>query len=303
MPMDSSLAASDVFPDTRQFLSWKKQKLDGYGSEYTNPPVNIADPFRIREDEYTRLIEQVRRRNFVLYRLDPEYSESPQAIMALCRQLGLASTIGNPESGQDHISYIHDRTQDPENPSRYIPYTSRPLNWHTDGYYYPENHKIHSFVMHCAHQAESGGENSLIDHEMLYIQMQELAPELIQCLCLPDTLTIPENAEQGKILREAFQGPVYSMDNNGCLYMRFTQRRHHIIWKQSAKVTQAITLLNSILSGPLSWKVTVRLARGEGMLCNNILHCRHAYSDSYPKTPRRLLYRIRFNERIGLGYP
>ena len=303
MPMDSSLAASGVFPNKRQFLSWKKQQLDRHESEYTNLPVNIADPFRIREDEYTRLIGQVRRRNFALYRLGPEYSESPQAIMALCRQLGLVSTISNPESGQDHISYIHDRTRELENPSRYIPYTSRPLSWHTDGYYYPENHKVRSFVMHCVHQAESGGENSLLDHEMLYLRMQELAPELVQCLCLPDTLTIPENAEQGKILRETFRGPVYSMDDNGCLYMRFTQRRHHIIWKQYAKVTQAITLLNSMLASPLPWKLTVRLARGEGILCNNILHCRHAYSDSYPKTPSRLLYRIRFNERIGLDHP
>ena len=301
--MDSSIAASGVFTSTRQFLAWKKQKLDGYGSEYTNLPVNIADPFRIREDEYTHLVEQVRRRNFVLYRLDPEYSESPQAVMALCRQLGLVSTIGNPESGQDHVSYIHDRTRDLENPSRYIPYTSKPLNWHTDGYYYPENHKVRSFVMHCAHPAGSGGENGLIDHEMLYIQMQELAPELAQCLCLPDTLTIPRNAEQGKVLREAFQGPVYSMDENGCLYMRFTQRRHHIIWKQYSKVTQAIAFLNSMLSTPLPWKVTVRLARGEGILCNNILHCRHAYSDSHPETSGRLLYRIRFNERMSLGHP
>ncbi|MCY4150472.1 MAG: TauD/TfdA family dioxygenase [Gammaproteobacteria bacterium] len=298
--MDSSPAASGAFSNNRQFLSWKKQKLNGYGAEYTNTPVNIADPFRIREDEYNHLVEQVQRRNFVLYRLNPEYSESPQAIMALCRQLGLVSTIGNPESGKNHISCITDRTQDPENFSRYIPYTTKPLNWHTDGYYYPENRKVRSFVMHCVNPAESGGENSLIDHEMLYIQMQEQAPDLIACLSLPDTLKIPENIDQGQTLRDAFEGPVYSLDENDHLYMRFTQRKHHIIWKQDPKVSQAIETLNALLSGPLLGKMTILLAKGEGILCNNIVHCRHAYTDSESKKVKRLLYRIRFNERIGM---
>ncbi len=298
--MNFSLVTSALFSDPREFQSWKEKKLNEYSFETANFTVNIADPYSIREDEYIKLIEQVRRRNFVLYRLDPEFSESPQAILALCRQLGLITTIGNPESGRDHISFITDRTQDPDNSSRYIPYTSQPLNWHTDGYYYPENRKVGSFVMHCASQAESGGENSLIDHEMLYIQMQEEAPDLIQSLSLPDTLTIPANIEQGQTLRYTFQGPVYSMDEKGYLYMRFTQRKRHIIWKKDAKVSQAIATLNSLLSNPLTEKITVRLAKGEGILCNNIVHCRHAYIDSDSKSKKRLLYRIRFTERIGM---
>ncbi len=245
------------------------------------------------------MADQVRKRNVVLYRLDPEYSESPQAVMALCRQLGLVSTIGNPESGQDHVSCIYDRTADCDNPSRYIPYTSKPLNWHTDGYYYPENHKVRSFVMHCARQAKSGGGNSLVDHEMLFICMQEHAPDLLDSLCLPDVMTIPENVDQNQVVREAFHGPVYSRDDNGSLYMRFTQRKRHVIWKQSPGVTKAIAFLNAMLSRPLPWKITVRLSSGEGVLCNNILHCRQGYLDSCPKTSRRLLYRIRFNERLG----
>lgn len=299
--MDFPITALGTFSNSRHYASWRKQKLDGYRTGHINSPVNIADPFRIREDERAAIIEHIRRRNFAVYRLDPEMLHAPQAIISLCRQLGLVSTIGNPESGQNHVSYLHDRTLENENHSRYKPYTSQPLNWHTDGYYYPEQHKVRSFVLHCSQAAQSGGENILIDHEMLYMEMCNQAPDLANSLCLPDTLTIPENVEQGRVVREAFQGPVFSADD-GHLYMRFTQRKRHIVWKQNPPVTKAVALLNSMLASPLPWKATVRLERGEGLLCNNIVHCRNAYSDSAKQTSRRLLYRIRFKERLDTQY-
>lgn len=293
------MTSSVIFSDSQSYQSWRQRKLEGYDPKHNNSPINIADPFKLEDDEIVRIADQIKRRNFAVYRLDPESSDTPQAIMALCRQLGLTTSIGNPESGQNHISHIYDRASESKHRSRYIPYTSHALNWHTDGYYCPDARKVRSFVLHCVRPAQSGGENGLLDHEMLCLEMMNHDQHLVESLCQADAFSIPENIVNEQVVREAFRGPVFSIDSNGLLYMRFTQRNRHIVWKQTPQVAEAVALINSILESPIPWKTTITLAEGEGILCNNIVHCRHAYSDSYVHSGGRLLYRIRFMERLS----
>ena len=55
----------------------------------------------------------------------------------------------------------------------YIPYTNRPLNWHTDGYYNRPEEQVRGIVMHCAAESASGGENLFLDQEIAYILLRD----------------------------------------------------------------------------------------------------------------------------------
>jgi alpha-ketoglutarate-dependent taurine dioxygenase len=59
----------------------------------------------------------------------------------------------------------------------------------------------------------------------------------------------------------------------------------------------AVTRLEALLDTPLDGTFEHRLAPGEGILCNNVLHSRGAFSDT--SGSERLLYRARFHERIA----
>ena len=61
----------------------------------------------------------------------------------------------------------------------YIPYTNKKLNWHTDGYYYPINLSVKSFLLHCENQAASGGKNQLIDHEVFIFFYETIIQSLL----------------------------------------------------------------------------------------------------------------------------
>jgi len=43
----------------------------------------------------------------------------------------------------------------------------------------------------------------------------------------------------------------------------------------------------------------IRLQRGQGMVCNNVLHGRQAFHDA-PDQPGRLIYRARYYDGIDL---
>ncbi len=58
----------------------------------------------------------------------------------------------------------------------YIPYTNRPIRWHTDGYYNPPERRIRAMVLHCVAPAASGGENALLDHEIAYLLLRDAIP-------------------------------------------------------------------------------------------------------------------------------
>ena len=64
----------------------------------------------------------------------------------------------------------------------YIPYTNRPLKWHTDGYYGATRESVRCFILHCVRNAPEGGENALLDPEIAYIRMRDEDPNLVAAL-------------------------------------------------------------------------------------------------------------------------
>jgi alpha-ketoglutarate-dependent taurine dioxygenase len=182
----------------------------------------------------------------------------------------------------------------------YIPYTNRPIGWHTDGYYNYDGptRTIRSMLLHCVRSASEGGENGLLDHEIAYIRLRDENPDYISALMRPDAMTIPANEDANGKMRSENTGPVFVIDpDTGGLAMRYTARKRNIRWRKDAATEAAVHALERVLGNdPLIMRV--RLAPGEGVICNNVLHDRIGFDTGANSGSGRLLYRIRSYDRI-----
>ena len=151
-------------------------------------------------------------------------------------------------------------------------------------------------TLHCAQDADTGGENALLDHEIAYIQLRDVNPDFIAALMQPDAMTIPARMDDDNVARAEQSGPVFAVDPaDGYLYMRYTARTRSIVWKDDALTQSAIKTLAEILADS-EYILNARLAPGMGLICNNVLHTRSAFTDTPER--RRLLYRGRYYDRL-----
>jgi hypothetical protein len=183
----------------------------------------------------------------------------------------------------------------------YIPYTNRPIQWHTDGYYNTQAQQIMGLQLHCVSQAAKGGENALLDHEIAYIHLRDSNPDYIHALMEPNAMTIPPNILDGKEIRPARSGPVFSVLEDGSLHMRYTARTRSIEWSLDPLTRSAIKALEDFLdsSSPCIYRAT--LQPGQGLISNNVLHDRSGFNDDEKHT--RQLYRLRYYQRITDTWP
>jgi Taurine catabolism dioxygenase TauD, TfdA family len=180
----------------------------------------------------------------------------------------------------------------------YIPYTDQPIHWHTDGYYNSATQQVFGLTMHCVRPARAGGENELFDHEMAYIHLRDAHPEYIAALMQPDALFIPANMQRGQEVRAASLGPVFSVNVDGKLHMRYTERKRYIEWKKDKHLNAAVEYLTELLHSDSPYLLKHRLAANEGVICNNVLHNRTGFEEGETVSEQRLLYRIRFYDRV-----
>jgi alpha-ketoglutarate-dependent taurine dioxygenase len=207
-------------------------------------------------------------------------------------RLGLGRLHANPLADEDGISSLEVA---PEKSGRgYIPYSNRRLLWHTDGYYNAPEQRIRAFILHCVRPAATGGENRLLDPEIAYILLRDADPRYVDALSASDAMTIPANEEDPAAQRAAQTGPVFS-EEGGALHMRYTARTRSIEWRPDEATRAAVQYLRQILDGDSPYVFTLRLAGGQGLVCNNVLHDRSAFADG---TPGRLVYRARYLDRI-----
>lgn len=313
-----------VVADPVRYRRWRAGKLARARRCLAQPPVDIADPARLSGAELAALRARVEAVNFAFYRIAGGALDHA-ALKLLCRQAGLARLAVNPFAAASGISEIcvtdgdsaaaESNAAAKTNARRaYIPYTDRALAWHTDGYYNPPARRIHAFALHTLRAAPSGGENQLLDHEILYLLLRDRDPALAACLFAADALSIPPGIEAGKIgdktgdktgdksvaARPAAAGPVFYFAGDR-LQMRLTLRPRHARW-QSPQARTAAAEIKAILAGPETPLVaTRRLRAGEGILCNNVPHNRAAFAGPRAGRPGRLVLRARFYERINIG--
>jgi hypothetical protein len=277
------------------YLRWRDDKLATQPAHANDLIVDIVDPFHLTDIERDALLQRCAKTNMAIYR-SPLRHEDKGIALQLGRQLGLTRLDGNWLADEDGVSQIEVAPPVGDRMA-FIPYTNRPIKWHTDGYYQPPERLIRAMILHCVRSAGAGGESALMDHEMAYIAMRDANPDWVRALMQPDAMTIPEREDDDGVARPEQAGPVFSVNqSDGTLHMRYTARTRSIQWKDDATTREAVAFLEQLLSGdgPGVWRL--RLEPGMGLLCNNVLHDRAGFVDD-PLQPR-LMYRARYLDRV-----
>lgn len=287
--------------DDAAYAAWRADKLARRARRVEDVIVEVGDIAALTAAERKAMQQACARWNLVVYRSRSRVNDKASA-MALGRQLGLMRLDGNWLADEDGISSIQVSPATLDR-SGYIPYTDRPLGWHTDGYYHPQGQRIRAFVLHCVRPADNGGVSSLLDHELAYIALRDASPQWLRSLTAQDAMTIPPREDAGGVARAAQTGPVFLVDaHDGALHMRYTARTRSIHWKEDPSVLQAVSFLDHLMAQDSPNVLRLRLDAGMGIVANNVLHARSAFTDD-PQRPR-LLYRARYLDRVtGMEAP
>lgn len=283
--------------DTNAYRAWREAKLKNYPRDLNELVIEVKNINQLSVAERDALVKLCRKTNMAIYR-SGQPLHSTESLREVCSTLGLHRLDKNLYAGDDGISSL--QVSPRKRQGEYIPYSDKPIRWHTDGYYNQPAHKIRGMVLHCAKPAQYGGDNMLLDHEIVYILMRDENPDYIAALMQPDVMTIPANIEQGVEIRPEQTGPVFSVDtDSGDLHMRYTARTRSIEWRDDPVVGKAVGFLEHLLASELPYIFRCRLQANEGVLSNNILHGRTKFENGEEADGQRLMYRARYYDRIA----
>ena len=279
------------------YQPWRKQKLAAYPVLASDLWVDIKNADLPTQEEIEELRAYLARYNLALYRFINQPQASKQQVHQLAQGMGLKKLAHNLCADVDSLTSI--QVTQHQGQHDYIPYTDKKLSWHTDGYYNPPDEHIHGMLLHCVRPAAQGGLSLFMDHDMAYLLLQEANPAFITALLHPAAFTIPANILQGEIIRPAQTGPVFSFNPDGSLHMRYSARQKNVIWRDDPTTQAAAAFLLALWEQGSAYQLSYTLQAGEGLLCNNVLHCRTGFVDADEPEKKRLLYRGRYLERVN----
>jgi len=246
-------------------------------------------------EQHAAIGRSIKRSNMVIYRCRDTFVDRA-AVVSFAARFGLTHIDHHLCANADGVSELSVASTGVR--SDYVPYSNRSLSWHTDGYYNDKPRQINAVILHCAQSAVSGGENALLDPEIVYIRLRDEDPRFIAAFEHPQCMTIPANTGAEGEIRPALTGPVFSYGAHGEIHMRYSARKKNIRWRDDPLTTAAREFLTEILAETDGPVFRYRLQTGEGLLSNNVLHDRTAFSDD--QRQQRLLYRARFFDRIEI---
>lgn len=281
-------------PRPERLERWLEHRLRHAPRRIEDLLVELRDPRHITAGERCALLDRLRCSGMAIY-VGLSETFDPGLPRAIGRHFGLERLDANWLSDDEGISHLQVRPgiaagQD------YIPYTSRPLGWHTDGYYNPPDRQIHAMLLHCVRPADSGGANRLLDPALAAALLMQHDPELVRALFHPEAMSIPPRLEADGSERSRQTGPVLRVTPGGALHMRYTARTVSIDWRDDPTTRAATAALRDLLADPATPVLQGRLEAGWGLICTNVLHDRSAFVDD-PTAPR-LLLRARFFDEL-----
>jgi alpha-ketoglutarate-dependent taurine dioxygenase len=282
--------------DTTAYQAWRARKLGAYPQRIEDLIVAVADPRNLSAEEHAAILDRCRRANMAIYASNAHTDADKDLPRRMGEQFGLIQLDRNLLADEDAISTLTVAEEAGAQRADFIPYTNKPIRWHSDGYYNPPERRICGMILHCVQAAERGGENRLLDHEIAYILLRDENPEHIRALSAADAMTIPARMEGETEARAAESGPVFSLLPNGALHMRYTARSKSIAWKDTPETRAAVAALERILAGASPYILQARLQPGMGLICNNVLHDRTGFTDS--PGHKRIVYRARYYDRM-----
>ncbi len=278
-----------------EYKCWRDDKLENSNTNIETCLIEINNPFKIIKSEKDKIKLLCQKNNFVLFHIKQQ-SNYPKAIIAINKQLGLVDYDSHLYVLNQGLANITKNVK--KDQSKFIPYTDKAIGWHTDGYYNKISQRIRAFSLFCVTPASYGGENKWINQQIVYLQLRESNPDVAMALTHIQAMNIPEHAINNIVKRKASIGAIFFIDQSTSqLYMRYTQRKKNIIYSNSQEVRQAITVLDKYLKTTTKYHFSHTMTANQGILCNNILHKRSAFTDN-PTNPR-LLLRGRYFNRLN----
>ncbi len=282
--------------DEDLYRRWRDWKLKDYPKGLGDLLVEVKDPRALTDAEHEALLARCRKANMALYAGKTCADPDPEIPLALGRRFGLEDLNRNWLADENGLTSLTVRTDGVR--QHYIPYTNRAINWHTDGYYNTADKQIHALNLHVVQQAATGGENALMDHEIAYILLREKNPDFIRALMAPGAMTIPARIDEGgTVARKEEPGPVFGIMSSGDLHMRYTIRVNNVIWADDPLSRDALDYLRTLLDGDSGYIYRGRLESGMGLVSNNVLHDRAAFTDDAQH--KRHYYRARYFSRLA----
>lgn len=277
------------------YQNWRAAKLDRYPLQIDDLVVKVDGLNRMTEVQKASIRRCLSRANMAIYTCHDTLADR-LAIKKFGAELGLYRLDHHLCANQDGVAEL---SVAPEGQQRgdYVPYSNRSLSWHTDGYYNPPGEKVRAVLLHCDRDAQTGGENAVLDPEIAYIRLRDEDPAFIDAFSKPNCMTIPANIVDGVEIRPIVSGPVFSFDGpDGALHMRYSARKKHIVWRDDAITTAARRFLTELVASNDVAIFRFRLKPGQGLISNNVLHNRSAFEDVSGQ--KRFLYRARYFDRV-----
>lgn len=282
------------------FLAWKNSKKKIFESMNAAPPISIESLENCPTDSVNQLKIRCSKMNFALYDCGGDTggaTETGRSLLKFAQKFGLHLKEEHRSGGEDGVVALTPSSE--KSKKGYIPYTPKPLNWHTDGYYNASETPIKAFLLHCHTPAAKGGVNQIIDPEIAYMRLREVDPSFIEAFFHPEAMVIPENVEKDGKIRPASVGPVFFTDKRtGRLQMRYTARTRSIEWRDDPATQEASHWIRDWLTSDDPYKIEIKLSAGQGILNNNVLHNRTGFEDDPDSEKHRTILRVRFHDRI-----
>ncbi len=277
------------------YRKWRDDRLTAAEAAKSTGFVEISDLANPSKAEKSELIRRCKAANLALYEV-PDSSDHRAELRDFAESFGLRIAEKHRSAGGDGIVAL--RESDAPSQTGYIPYSKRKMNWHTDGYYNAPDDRISAMVLHTAQPADDGGSNQFLDHTIAFIRLMDENPDYVRALMHPEAMTIPPN-EEGGSYRPASVGPVFFPDaETGEMQMRYTARTRSIAWRDDPLTREAVAFLQSTLEKPDPMTISIRFGKGQGVLCNNVLHDRTGFDAKAVEFSPRVVYRVRFHNRV-----
>lgn len=279
--------------DEKSYRDWRRSRLlsrPSCAGDITVEVDGLSGPAQQQVNAVKNIIKTC---NMAIYRCRDTFADH-SALKEFSAHFGLSRLDHHLCTHDDGISELSVAREGRK--TTYVPYSNRSLSWHTDGYYNEKSQQVNAVVLHCVQAAGSGGENALLDPEIAYITLYDADPRYIRALEHPHCMTIPANQMAEGEIRPSVSGPVFSYDMGGNIHMRYSARKKNIRWREDTLTSEALQLLSETLNDSQGPAIRYCLEAGEGLISNNVLHNRTAFTDDL--SANRLLYRARFFDRI-----
>lgn len=273
------------------YKKWRDEKLAAYPKSISELVVELGDMTALTAGEKGKIRELVELANMCIYTAGSA-ELSMDSLLALGRQLGVSDT----DKARRHSNSDELTSSGILNSA--VPFTTRQIHWHTDATYYGSDKTIQALFLLCNRPAVEGGNNKVLDNEVLYILLRDNDPDALRVLMNKNCFKY-KNPKTGEIA-EDLGGKVFWTNADGNLCHRFSFRKMDMAWSEDGDIKAARTVLESMIQAESEYVIEGRLESGLGLISNNVLHTREKLVDSDDAAQKRLLFRARFYDRVNL---